>query len=296
MSAKRIIVVGDVMLDVVVRPHGPIAMTSDTASTIRIAHGGSGANIAVALGRSGHDVTYVGAVGDDVAARTFGESLTSAGVRPAFEVVDAPTGVVVSMVARDAERAMLTDRGANRYLTAAFVLEQTQGSFDHLHISGYTLLDDETRAIAGLVFAQMTGHGTTSVDVCSVAPLAALKPGVFLSAARGATWLFANEEEALTLAGTSEVERALESLAAQFDEVVVTRGVRGVIACSNNVIDEVDSVSRDVVDTTGAGDAATGAYLGARLHAVPVRASLEAAMRASAQVVAVLGARDQSRW
>jgi sugar/nucleoside kinase (ribokinase family) len=45
-----------------------------------------------------------------------------------------------------------------------------------------------------------------------------------------------------------------------------------------------------VLDTTGAGDAATGTYLGARLREEPPERALEDAMSASAHVVEGLGA------
>jgi sugar/nucleoside kinase (ribokinase family) len=45
-----------------------------------------------------------------------------------------------------------------------------------------------------------------------------------------------------------------------------------------------------VLDTTGAGDAATGTYLGARLNGDDVSAALSKAMAASARVVGDLGA------
>ena len=56
---KRVVILGDVMLDVVVQPLGHVAPTSDTPANIRVTRGGSGANVAIALSASGHDaVSY----------------------------------------------------------------------------------------------------------------------------------------------------------------------------------------------------------------------------------------------
>jgi sugar/nucleoside kinase (ribokinase family) len=284
-------VIGDVMLDVVVRPLTGLAPTSDTASHIRVGRGGSAASVALAVARSGHDVRFLGAAGNDGSAQLVRAALGRDSVRVELELVDAPTGTVVAVVGDNAQRAMLTDRGANSLLSESFVMSQLTDSFEHLHVSGYLLLDPSTRAVAVSALALARSRGaTTSIDVCSVAPLRVLTPHVFLEAAIGATFLFANEEEALTLSGQDDAASALEFLATRFDEVVVTRGATGAMAARGET--RVEAAGLDVValDTTGAGDAATGAYLAARLRGDSMEVALGAAMVAGASVVEDLGA------
>ena len=290
MSAKRIVVIGDVMLDVVVRPTREVAATSDTPSSVRLSRGGSGANLAVALATQGHEVLYIGAAGDDVGSRMFVEELTRGGVRGDLEITAGSTGVVVALVAPDGQRAMLTDRGANRALSFAHVAAGLAEPFDHLHVSGYTLLDDATRetGVAAIRVAVSRG-ASTSVDVCSLAPLIEVTPHVFLSAAKGSSMLFANEEEAVALSGTDDVDAAIDLLSGQFGEVVVTRGVDGaVVRCGSGLV-RSRSLAQEVVDTTGAGDAATGAYLGARLRGASLDEALTQAMVSASLVVRGLG-------
>ena len=292
----RVVVVGDVMLDVVTRPTEPVAPTSDTDARTRVGRGGSGANLAVALAGAGHDVTYVGAVGTDAAGRIVVEELARAGVVARLEEHDGATGVVVALVAADGQRAMLTDRGVNPLLSAAHVARVLDEGFDHLHVSGYTLLDDATRARGVLALAHPGAPGSTrSVDVCSLAPLSRVTPSVFLGAARGATYLLANEEEALAVAGAADLAGALAVLSARFEEVVVTLGGRGALARRGAREWRARALDVAVSDTTGAGDAATGAYLGARFDGGDVDAALAAAMAAAAEVVAGLGSGGQSR-
>lgn len=280
------------MLDVVTRPSAPLEATSDTPATTRVVRGGAGANMAVVLSDAGHAVTYVGAVGDDAARVMIENDLRAAGVRPLLEVVAAPTGVVVAVVATTGQRAMMTDRGANRLLTLDHVGRALDEPLDHLHVSGYTLLDDATRLVGSSALAMALERSVAcSVDVCSVAPLRAVTPAVFLAAARGATLLFANEEEALTLSGARDVTGALETLAQRFDEVVVTRGPLGIVARRGLATGAEPARGGAVLDTTGAGDAATGAYLGARLHGDDIAPALARAMDAAARVVRALGSR-----
>ena len=292
MTRQRVVVIGDVMLDVVVRPNELVALTSDTPSSVRIGCGGSGANIAVELAKADIDVTYVGAAGDDMAGRLCREDLERAGVTTMLQLVNDSTGVVVAIVAESGQRSMMTDRGANRLLSVEHLLATLEGPYDHLHVSGYCLLDDATRdgAVAALRSARDRGR-STSVDVCSVGPLGRVTAGVFAHAVHGTTMLFANEEEAMVLSGVDNVDDALERLSRDFREVMVTLGANGARARVNGTVVEASSLSRDVLDTTGAGDAATGAYLAARLCGQAVAAALFAAMEASATVVRGLGSR-----
>ncbi|MHB1973647.1 MAG: PfkB family carbohydrate kinase [Acidimicrobiales bacterium] len=150
---RRVVVVGDVMSDVVVRPLGPIVEASDTASSIVFAPGGSATSQAVWLAHAGAEVHLVAAVGDDAQA-------------------DA---------AADLPEELFVD-GA------------------HLHLSGYVLLDAETRP-AGLA-ALATAHSramTRSVDACSAAPIARVGTATFLGWTAGVDLLCSNREEAAVL-------------------------------------------------------------------------------------------------
>ena len=170
------------MLDVVVRALEPVNITSDTASSVRLGRGGSGANIAVELALD-HHVAFVGAVGNDAAGEVFLADLRAADVTPLVQVLPGATGVVVAFVNDDGERAMLSDRGVNPRLSDDAVHDALAVPFDHLHVSGYTFLDSRTRRIASdaLGIARQLG-ATTSVDVCSVAPLRKLGAAKFLKA------------------------------------------------------------------------------------------------------------------
>ncbi len=291
MSAPRVAVVGDVMLDIIVQPTGEISPDSDTPSRVRLARGGAGANLAVALVASGCDAVFLGAAGDDVARQIFLDALDASGVSSHLQRVEAETGTVVALVDDAGQRSMLTDRGANSLLSTAFVLDQLAAPFDHVHVSGYLVLDPATRdaATAALRDARARGR-STSIDVCSVAPLRAISRATFIEAAALADQFFSNEDEALNLTASEDVEIALGRLAAMFREVVVTRGALGAVADTEGRRIHAEALAATVIDTTGAGDAAAGAYLGARLQGADPQTALANAMAASARVVSGLGA------
>jgi sugar/nucleoside kinase (ribokinase family) len=291
VSTPRIAVVGDVMLDVIVQPTGAISPASDTPSHVRLARGGAGANLAVALVASGCDAVFLGAAGDDVARQIFLDALESSGVMPHLERVNAETGTVVALVDDAGQRSMLTDRGANSLLSEAFVLDQLSAPFDHVHVSGYLVLDPATRNVATAALRDARTRGrSTSIDVCSVAPLRAMSRATFMESAALAQQFFSNEDEALNLTASEDVELAMERLAEMFHEVVVTRGALGAMGDVEGHRFHAEALATTVLDTTGAGDAAAGAYLGARLLGSDPQSALASAMAASARVVSGYGA------
>lgn len=276
-------VVGDAMVDVVVRPLEPLRLHSDTASDIRLGRGGSGANIAMAMARAGHDVTFVGAVGDDVAGEVFARALEISGVKGRLEVTKLPTGVVVSLVEKTGERSMLTYRGANAQLSEHHLLPLVSG-VDHVHVSGYLVLDPRRRGLTEHVLAKSHESGaTTSVDACSLGPLADMGRDAFFDVVTGVEYFFANADEAAMLGG-------IDQLASHFGEVAVTQGASGASVAAGSTRTRRPALGVEVIDTTGAGDAFTGAYLAERLRPASIDVALSEALRASADVVGTLGA------
>ena len=298
---RRVLIVGDAVLDVVVRPLAALVANSDTPCDVLVTRGGAAANLAVALRAvidDNFEVEFVGVVGNDDTARLIRADLDSAGVLARLSEVSGTTGVVVAIVGNEGERSMMTARGVTSELREEHVTPWLDDDLAHLHVSGYSILDPHTRELAARLLETANQLGaSTSVDVCSVGPLRDVGVVVFTQYARGATTLFANEEEALTLAGADNVDEAVERLCATWSEVVVTRGALGAVAAWGGRHYEVSAVDSGaaVVDTTGAGDCATGTYLGRRLAGDDVVHALSAAMIAAADVVRGLGSRGASR-
>ncbi len=290
--------VGDVMSDVVVRPLGPVVEASDTASSIVFAPGGSATSQAVWLARAGVEVHLVAAVGDDAQADAAERSVVAARVRPHFvHVQGRSTGAVVSLVDANGERSMLTDRGANLALSPADLPEELFVDGAHLHLSGYVLLDPETRpaGLAALAMAHSRAM-TRSVDACSAAPIARVGAATFLGWTAGVDLLCSNREEAVVLASVGSDADPVEvagRLCRDVREVVLTLGAGGALwlrAGGEAVASPGSDVT--VVDTTGAGDAFTGTFLACWLDGADPADALRHGTEVASGVVAKLGARD----
>src|SRR5690348_13573233 len=211
-----VVVLGDVNTDVVVLLGGEPAPGSDRPAAITTRGGGAGGNVAAHLAQLGTAVQLVGCVGDDPAGAGLSAELAAAGVRLALRTVPgSATGTVISLVEPDGSRSMLTDRGANLELAPGDVIVPARG--DHLHVSGYTLLDPRPRTagLAALAAARAAGC-TVSVDPASTEPLQQYGVDRFLADTAGATLLLPNVAEACLLAGCADTEEAARALAEHY--------------------------------------------------------------------------------
>ncbi|MCY0956101.1 PfkB family carbohydrate kinase [Streptomyces sp. H27-H5] len=292
-----LLVVGDVVTDVVAVHTVPLAPATDTVARIRTQPGGAGGNAACWAAHEGApEVRILARVGTE-SARWHERALVDAGVRPKLVVDRAePTGTVVALVGKDAERTFLTDSGASLRLCPADWAPALLDGAAHLHLSGYLFFADSSRELARVALRAARTRGVpVSVDPASAGFLATLGPERFLTAVAGACVLLPNEDEARLLAGLPEpagVARAAVALSRRVPLVVVTRGAAGaLIAEGGHITAEVDAEAVAAVDSTGAGDAFTGGFLAARLAgATPVEAA-RAGCRAAAVAVTRMGGR-----
>jgi len=287
---SRIVVLGDVMVDVVVRLSEPLARGSDAPAEIRFHGGGSAANTAAWLAAAGAEPVLVGVVGDDERGREARAGLVAAGV-DARLVVDPefPTGTCLVLVGPDGERTMAPDAGANDALLPGDLVPELLGEGGHLHVSGYSLLRAGSRGAAIDAVRRAARAGmTVSVDPSSSALLSA----EFLDWADGADLLLPNASEAHALTGASDPERAARSLAERFGEVVVTLGPGGALWTDGDaVLRAAAAPVSEVVDSTGAGDAFAAGLLAARVAGMSTAEALAAGCRLAARAVTQGGAR-----
>ncbi|HWH32590.1 MAG TPA: PfkB family carbohydrate kinase [Egibacteraceae bacterium] len=292
----KVLVVGDLVVDVVAAPKGSVAVDSDTAARVALRGGGSAANAAAWLALAGAQVALVARIGDDMAGRLLREELSAGRVEPLLAVdASAATGTIVVLVEPDGRRTMLTDRGASALLAPRDLPAERFTAPAHLHLSGYTLLGQASRA-AGLHALRLAAAAgmTSSVTPGTAEPLRQAGAESFLSWTAGATCCLANREEAGVLTGAGpgapHAELAL-ALAERYAEAVVTAGADGAAWASGTEVVALPAVDAAAVDTTGAGDAFAAGLLAAWLGGASREDALRAGLRLAAQAVALAGGR-----
>jgi len=289
---SRILVVGDVVDDVLVRPLGDPAYASDTDAEIDQQPGGSAANVAAWLGATGADVAFVGRAGLDGAGRHT-DALVARGV-DAHVVADPTrrTATIVLLVDPSGERTMYVDRGANSGLRPDDVPARYWHGLAWLHLTGYSFFDPAVRPVVRELMRRARSAGVpVSVDPSSVGFLRQVGAGAFLEWTRGSSLLVPNVVEARTLTGLRDPVEAGRQLARDHGEVVVTCGARGAVWCGGTEVVHQPAPPVDVVDTTGAGDAFCAGMLAARAGGAPPHQQLAAGAQLAGRCVVRLGAR-----
>ncbi|AQZ69922.1 Ribokinase [[Actinomadura] parvosata subsp. kistnae] len=292
----RVVVVGDLMTDAVARARYALARASDTPAIVTMHGGGSGANISSWLAVEGAEVAFIGRRGADITGRNRDMELMGYGV-DARLVMDPerPTGTCVVLVTHKGERTMLSDPGANAALSPEDLPRDLFAQGAHLHLSGYTLINEGSRdaGLAALDMARRAGM-SISVDCASSAPLERTGAEPFLEWTNGAKLLFANTDQAKVLTGRDDPEAAAKVLTAWFPQVVIKMNAEGALWFSNGRPDPVhvaaDPVDK-IVDGTGAGDAFCAGFLPAWLEGKPPAEALASGCRLAAKAIMHLGAR-----
>jgi sugar/nucleoside kinase (ribokinase family) len=297
-TLTRVVVVGDLMTDTVAHASLALARGSDTPATVTMHGGGSGANIAAWLAVDGGEVAFVGRRGADIAGRNRDMELMGYGVDARLVMdPDRPTGTCVVMVTHKGDHTMLSDPGANAALSPDDLPQDLFAPGSHLHVSGYTLLNQGSRqaALAAISHADRANM-SVSVDGASAAPLERVGAEPFLQLTNGAALLFVNAAQGKVLTGRDDPGQAARVLNAWYPHVVMKLGPDGAMMYSGGRPDPVRVPAQPVertVDGTGAGDAFCAGFLPPWLDNKPAGEALASGCRLAARALTLVGARPQ---
>ena len=259
-GSPAIVVVGSLNRDYVCtvdRLPGPGETRLGTELTLWC--GGKGGNQAVAAARVGVElgvgVAMVGAVGDDADGAALLEGLRDAAVEVSDVAVrpHVRSGAALITVADDGENSIVVAPGANRTVEAADVV----AALRRRALSVVVVQGELPAPVVAAAIGEAERLGAR--PVLNLAPVIELDESVI----RLCDPLVVNEREAGALLGDAgsgtDLEPAALALAARARSVVVTGGARGAWTAAGSRVDHVPSRPATVVDTTGAGDAFTGA-------------------------------------
>jgi len=261
VSDGRIAVMGIFVADLAFRTRKlPAWGQTVLGAEYRISPGGKGSNQAVAAARLGAPVSFIGKIGRDAFGALARETWSAAGIdtRFCFEAPGQASGAAAIVVhPATGENAIVVVPGASSLLTAAEVdraAELIAGS------SAFVAQLEVPLPVVEHALALARGRGV--LTILNAAPALRLPRRVCALC----DVLTPNEVEAAALTGRpvrgrAEAERAADVLLARgARNVVITLGRRGAFAKNAAVARHVPAFDAGpVVETTGAGDAFTGA-------------------------------------
>jgi len=257
----RIVVLGDLNLDIHACLPRDLARGDEVRSAITVQPGGSAGTFARVASQLGASVTFIGAVGADSVGSLLEDSLVQASVTPRLRRTHLPSGAVLA-IQQEHERSMVCSRGANDGLTASWVSETFPADSHHLHVSGYALLSDLQREAAVRAFSLAgSARMTISVDPPPANLIRAFGIERFLELLPAGLWLFPNLYEGRLLTGESHTDRIVDALSGRFPIGALTLGADGAIAWQGAMHHVQQGEPLGPVDTTGAGDVYAASFV-----------------------------------
>lgn len=256
---------GDLVVDVVLKPDRALEHGSDIPGRVFLAQGGSAATAARWLGRLGARSSLIAAVGRDAAGRALVDAIRADGVTPrVVRIPGSRTGRIGVLVTTDGQRSFVQDRAAALQLGPADLKTAWFRHADAVHLPIYSLLD-EPLSLAGRRAIELgrAANAAISIDLASIGPLLARgrRAAQTLVAELAPDFLFATAAEAEALLGRYAVEGLLDDARV----AVVKRGPQGATVLAREgdqrLRFEVATEPLAATDSTGAGDAFDAGFL-----------------------------------
>lgn len=273
---------GSINIDLVYRvPH--LVKPGETLSSrsMETVLGGKGANQSVALARAGVQVRHIGRLGraDEWASL----QMQSAGVDiSSVTHIDGSSGHAIIQVDDEGENSIILHGGANQ----SFVADGLEKSMETAKAGDWLLIQNECNDV-GAAIDIATSRGLSVAF--NPAPMNAKVNALPLE---HCAVLIVNETEAAALAGTEDLERALDVLAKRLPatRLVLTLGSKGAVLRHGDEQFTAKALAVEVVDTTGAGDTFVGYFLAGLIDGLGDQSALQRACAAAALSVTKAGA------
>lgn len=286
----RLTVIGSTNLDLTIRSsHLPLPGETVIGSSFQRHFGGKGANQAVAAARLGAGVQFIGKVGSDAFGEEAHAQLIAEGidVTHLYRSSTSSTGTAIILVDDSGRNSIVVVPGANGELTA----QEVKLAAETIRRSQYVIAQFEV-PIAAVLEAFRIANAGHVITILNPAPAGEI-PDELLKRSEICT---PNETELAHLTGLpvgtlEEIEAAARALRKRgAREIIVTLGERGIFMLDGFGAKHFPAPEvQAVVDTSGAGDAFTGALAVFLAEGCPIREATRRAQLAAALSVTRAG-------
>ncbi len=263
MAEKRldVVIIGELNIDLVlINVPMPENDKEMLAEDMRFAMGSSSAITAHNLASIGAKVGFIGKAGIDNFGDYMIKKLAAGGVETLSIIRDKNLKTGASIVlANLPHRAVLTYMGAMKCLAIDDMDWDYISQARHLHLGCY-YLQPGIRPDLPAIFAKAKELGmTTSLDT-NWDPEDKWDKDLF-DVLKHTDIFFPNEDEALRIAKTDDIEKAIEFLRQKVRVLVVKRSDKGSILCTNDKTFKAPSFHVTPVEVTGAGDSFNSGFI-----------------------------------
>lgn len=257
--------------------------------------GGSAANSIVSLAQFGGKGFYSCKVANDEDGAFFIEDLTRNGIDSNLKLdalESGTTGKCLVMISPDANRTMNTFLGITTDISTGEINKDALAQSEYLFIEGYLISSDTGRVAMREArdFAKTNGV-KTSLTFSDPAMVKYFGEQMHELMAEGVDLLFCNEEEASLFTGKADLKEAREELKKVATHFAITQGANGAIIWDGDTFIDIEPYAVEAIDTTGAGDMFSGAFLYGITNGHSYAQAGKLASMASSKVVSQFGPR-----
>ena len=270
------VVIGGANMDICGSPSGKLIAEYSNPGAVSVRPGGVGRNIAHNLCLLGLDVSLITALGGDI---------FSAGLLESCRALGMDMRMARSLPERRSSTYLyVTDESGDMHvgISDMDIVESVSPEWLSQHIARINRADavviDANLPEASIAY--LAANCTAPMIADPVSTVKALRLKSILPRLRA---IKPNALEAAALTGEQEPERAAKALLrAGVKQVYVSLGPDGILAAQGESLIRLPCENRPVVNTTGAGDAATAAIVWAGVHGLDLASTAAAALRAGA--------------
>ena len=257
--------------------------------------GGSAANTVIALCQLGGRAFYSCRVASDETGRFYIEDLCRSGVVTSTQrhaKAKGITGKCLVLITPDADRTMNTFLGASADISVEDVDEEAIRQAEYVYIEGYLVAGPSSGAAALHAARKAREYGTKiALSLSDPNIVHYFRPAMEELVGDGVDLLFANEDEAKRMAGTENLDEAIESTRKIARQFVITRGGKGAVAFDGTSLHMIAPVPVQAIDTVGAGDMYAGVFLYGITQGMDFPRAGRLASLAASRIVSTMGPR-----
>ena len=229
---------------------------------LQITVGGSCANTIYGLAGLGTKTAFTAKIGKDTYGKLFTQSLEEAKITTQLSPVNEKTHTSVILITSDGQRTMNTCLSPHMNLIERDIAQEILDRSAMLYLEIY-LWDEpnQTAVLQKIISVMKQKKRDIAFNLGDKLCVERNKQSLLKIMKGGITQLFGNEEEYQMLTGKNEIHEIIDFMRQYLSIFVITQGEKGAVIFNKGQVSFMPAFKVNAVDTTGAGDMFTAAFL-----------------------------------
>ena len=253
--------------------------------------GGSVANSIVGLSQLGNQVGFIGKISDDELGQKYEYGLKKEKVKFLYKKKqeEMPTGSCLILITPDSERTMCAFLGTAGKINDNDIKKEDIKNAEMVFLEGYLWDEGDPKK----AFDKAITHSKkVAMSLSDLFCVERHKSHFKELVKNKLDFIFANEQEILSLIDSKKFEEAISFSKEIKKNVIITRGEKGAVSINKGQVVEVNAQSNlKIKDLTGAGDLFAAGYLHGVINQLNVKDCLIKGTELSSKIIQKIGAR-----